>query len=691
MPRKTKRDEELSSRAAISKRFMEVLNDVKKAVSDQQDRTDDIIDNWDIYNSIYSGKQFYNGNSQVYISIVADAVNARRTRFVNQLFPQTGRCVEVTSENEDVPQATMALLDHYVRATRLRNEIVPPLFVMGDVEGQYTVYVGWAKTTRRVVHKVQKPIVVDGLEQPDLGETEDVEEEEVEEGAPYVELIPDADLLVLPATANSIDDALEQGGSVSIVRRWRKAKIKKLIADGEIIKAEGDALIKAMDKVADGDRPDTAKMLARHAGIKAKGDFALVHEVWTKLKVDGEMRLCRGYGGANEKVLGVKLNPYWCDRCPVISVPVDKEPNVFKGRAPVKRVADLQYLANDYLNEGADTGHYSAMPIIMTDPEKNPRVSSMVLGLGAMWETSPKDTQFAQFPELWKSALERVAAIKDQIFQSLGVNPSMMPQSSGQTGKKRNQAEIAMEQQVDILVTADMVTNVEEGILTPLLQRFAEYDHQFRDDALTIRMYGDMGKRATMQDVEPIQLNRRFEFRWLGVESARNAAMVQQQIGFLNVLRSIPPMPGYRIDPAPAIVRIAENILGPVVGPLTIVSIKDDLSLDPMAENEMLEHGFDLNVHPADNDPQHLQAHMQALQMGDPHGTIRAHIQKHQVQMTMKTQAQQQQQMGGGGGGDGPKPGASPGQPHAAKGPPGQLHADRMPAAGGVVQMPRKT
>jgi hypothetical protein len=352
---------------------------------------------------------------------------------------------------------------------------------------------------------------------------------------------------------------------------------------------------------------------------------------------------------------------------------------------------DMQIFANDTINEGADTAHFSAMPIVMTDPEKNPRVGSMVLGLAAVWETSPKDTQFAQFPELWRSALERASAIEQRVQQSLGVNPSMVPQSTGKPGTKRNQAEIAMEQQVDVLTTSDVVTNIEGGILTPLVQRLVEYDHQFRDSPITIRMFGEMGRRAIMQDVEPIQMNHRFEFRWFGVEAARSAAQVQQQIGLLNILKAIPPMPGYRVDMAPAIVRICENVLGPIVGPLTIVSTKDNLTVDPEIENQMLESGFDLNVHPGDNDQQHMQAHMQVLALGDPHGTIRAHLQKHQMQMQLKAQVAAQQQQGRQpGGGGGPQPGASPGQPHAAKQPPGAIHKDAMTAAGGVVQMPRK-
>lgn len=89
-----------------------------------------------------------------------------------------------------------------------------------------------------------------------------------------------------------------------------------------------------------------------------------------------------------------------------------------------------------------------------------------------------------------------------------------------------------------------------------------------------------------------------------------------------------------------------------------------------------------------------MQAHLQLLQQGggaDPHGVIRAHIGGHQQQMQMKAQAQAMAQQGGPQGppGGGPKPGASPAGPHAVKGPPGQIHPDRM-AHAGVVQMPRK-
>jgi hypothetical protein len=694
--KKSKRSDELSSRAAVRDKFLDVLDDVDKGLLDQRERTDDIMDAWDAYNCILGPKQFYNGNSQIFVPIIADAVGARVTRFANQIFPVSQRNVEVTTENADIPHATIALLEHYIRRAKLRTQVIRPLIVNGDVEGQYSLYVGWKEVKRRVVRRESLPLIVDGVEQPDLGTVDDIVEEEIVEGEPDIEVIADNDLLVLPVTADSIDDALRQGGSVTIIRRWTKARIRQKIDDDEIVESEGEALIAAMRKVAETGHRDTAKNLAQAAGIKRNGQYTQVFETWTNLKLDGEYQLCRGYYGGDQVVLGLKRNPYWCDKCPVLSGAAEKVTGVFKGKSALSQgVLDLQIFANDTCNEGADTAHFSAMPIIFTDPEKNPNVGSMVLGLASVWMTSPNDTKFAQFPELWKDAFARIAECKAQIFQSLSVNPSMLPQSTG--GKaKRNQAELATEQQVDILTTADAVTNIEEVILTPLVERILEYDHQFRDQPLMVKLFGQMGRKANMQMVEPIQLNRRHEFRWFGVEAARNVAQVQQQIGMANVLKEVPPplYQGYRLDFAPLMTQLVENTFGPRLAPLTFVSIADDITVDPNEENLMLEHGFDLLTHPSDNDPQHMQAHMQLLQMGDPHGTVRVHLQRHQQQMQMKAQAAAQQQQQGPpgaspGGPGGPPPGASPAGPHAVKGPPGQIHQDRLPAAG-VVQMPRR-
>lgn len=717
-PQPGSRGEEHAAKKAFKNKLSRVYADVEAGFDDQGQRSDDNEKWWDIYNTELNEQQYYSGNSQIYVPIVYDAINARKTRFVNQIFPQNGRFVQVQSEDGNNPDATISLLEHYIRISDLRNTVMPALMKCGDVEGQYTVYVDWETRTRDVAYRVEEPAQLEATELEDdeedsidddsvIEEDDDdlegipdpeetvtvVKEETVKVGFPSVEVISDNDLLVLPATADSIDSALEQGGSVTVLRRWQKGTIEDKIKKGEIDDEAGNELLASLAKENEKQSRDTGRQMIDAAGIKrdAQGAFALVYETWTKITYRGEKRLYKCYFGGRNRFLSCKRNPFWSDRTPIISCAVNKVKGSFKGKSLVQPVSTFQYAANDAVNEGMDSAAYAMLPIIMTDPEKNPRTGSMILSLAAIWETNPKDTQFAQFPQLWKDAFEIVNSARAQIMTSLSVNPSAMTQQS--SSKKPTQADVANEQQIDILTTADAVSIIEGGILTPMLHRWLELDHQYRDKDITIYQHGAMGIRASMERVSPTQLNTKHYIRWFGVEAARNAQQIQQQIAAANVLRGIPPQlyPGYQLDLSPLIVQLVENAFGPNLAPLVFKSIKDQLSLDPLMENEMLVRGEDLPVHGLDNLAEHMQAHIEALQAsGDPHGTIMMHLMRHRIAASQM--APQSEGVPGTPGGAGPglpgqggpgnpgtpRIGAQPGQATGGQSPPGMIAADNM-------------
>ena len=110
----------------------------------------------------------------------------------------------------------------------------------------------------------------------------------------------------------------------------------------------------------------------------------------------------------------------------------------------------------------------------------------------------------------------------------------------------------------------------------------------------------------------------------------------------------------------------------------------------------MMHNGLDAQVHEADDDAKHIQAHQRgAVMTGDPVGKFRAHIAAHMQAMQTKLQkqmgAQQPPQHGApgvpGGAGPGvagaPRMGAQPAQPRPQQ-PPGAVHADQIqdPMAG---------
>jgi hypothetical protein len=286
-----------------------------------------------------------------------------------------------------------------------------------------------------------------------------------------------------------------------------------------------------------------------------------------------------------------------------------------------------------------------------------------------------------------------VAANRAQIFQSLGVNPAIITQTTS-TKKKLNQAEVAQEQQIDILTTANAVTILEAGILTPMLHRFLELDHQYRDKKMVIMEHGHMGVQATMEEIPPIAMNTRHYIKWFGVEAARNAQQVQQQIAGVNVVRGIPPQlyEGYKLDLVPVITQLMENVFGPRLAPLIFKDMRSQMSVPPEEEDKLLEMGMDFPISPFDDHNHHTQVHLDTLQQrGDSHGTIRVHLQQHQMAVAQQMQQMMQQGQGQpgvpgspGGAGPGlqgqagiPRAGAQPRIPRQ-QGPAGMIHQDQM-------------
>src|SRR5882757_8523394 len=187
------RNVDISKRAGVARQLSDLFAEVEQGFQDQSERSDDTQDYWDIYNTKLNGHQFYNGNSQIYVPIVHNAVNARKTRFVNQMFPTNGRNVDVTSEDGTLPYAEMSLCEYYIRKAKLRTQVIPALMRAGDVEGQYNLYVDWVERKRHVTWKTTTvPDMEDGGENPAAEPVEDVHEKVIKDCFPRTEVLADA-------------------------------------------------------------------------------------------------------------------------------------------------------------------------------------------------------------------------------------------------------------------------------------------------------------------------------------------------------------------------------------------------------------------------------------------------------------------------------------------------------------------
>lgn len=687
-------DKELSHLKEVEDQAYKAYQKALNAFIAQRDRVNENIDFWHMYNCILDYNQAYEGSiSRIFVPIVHDAVEARVTRFTNQIFPTNGRYVEVITEDGTFPYAHMALIEHYVNVTKLRTEIIPALMRNGDIEGQYNISVTWRKKNRKHRYRALEKPVIDNMEidMEGLEDIETIKEQEWEEGYPDVEVLADSDVVVWPLNAKSVEDAIENGGGCARLMRMSKEKVQAMADQGEFTQKQADMLASGFANhganQAGYDAKDVEEAQAEAAGIHKENNtqVAYVYQVWTKIKVNGERKLCRIYFGGERNLLSVKRNPYWCDKCPIISVPVRKMPGAFKGQQPVKSVANLQYMANDAANLGLSSGIYSLMPIVMTDPEKNPRIGSMMMNVAAIWQTSPADTQVVSFPDLYQKGLEMVDWCKAQVFQALGVNPSMVTQ--GGAYRRPTQAEVANEQMVDVLTTADAVTIIEGGILNEVIDRFYHYDRQFRTTEMAIEAFGEGGISRSMEVIEPIQEDNRYKLKWFGVEQARTAQQIQMQTSAINVIRGIPPqlLNGKKLDMGPFVERLSENAFGPRLGPRVLVDERNKLAMSPELENDMYAQGMAPPINELDNDVAHIQSHIDHLNsFGDVTGHLRIHIEEHQKQLLEKQQqfnmatAQANPSSAPAGGAAMPMPGSSPAGTSNMKAPAGTIQEDQL-------------
>lgn len=666
---------------------------VVAAYDDKTDQNEVINRCWDVYNCVLNDNQAYNGYSQVYVPLVKDAIEARVTRFVNQLFPPTGRYSDVTSTDAQVPYEVMALLDHYVEAASLRDDVAPALVRSGDVSGQYSIQVDWNKIERHTIQRVQHNGIetAHGTEIDDGGETyDDIESEEVIEQGPAVTVLDSRDLVILPASVDDIKDA----NIVSVALRLTKDRVEEYIDDGIFEEEAADYLLDNFSMSNREGQPETQKKAINAAGVKtdSKGSkTALVYKVWSKVKLaKGNRRWCVTYFAGPDCVLSCKRNPYWNDKIDIISKPALKVNGSIWGKSRIEGgVEKLQYAANDAVNMGFDSAQYSLAPIVMTDPEKNPRSGSIVMAMAAVWLTNPADTQIVNFPQLWKEAFGVVADCKNQIMQSLSTNPAMLPQ--GNAGKKPTQAQVAQEQQVALESTADVVGILDVGIFSPMLELFHDFDYQYRDTAMMIKQYGPLGRFAYMEEIPPLQTGRHYTFKWYGTESNKSVQQIQQMIATMNVFKGIPPeqLNGRKFDAGPILDHIAVTVFGPRLAPHILIDQRHMLSIPPDDENTMLDNAFFVEVNPMDDDVAHMKSHAAEMQKnGDPAGFFRAHMIGHMKQAQMKSQAQMGQKPGGTPGAPGgagqpgiqgqPRPGAIPGPQKPVQAPAGAIPQDQM-------------
>jgi hypothetical protein len=673
----------------IYKQVAKMLPKVKKAYENRDEADQNIAESWRIYNCEPDDNQVYQGNSQCYVPVVRDAINARTRRALKQNFPVKYKHVDAVGTDGEKPTPELSMLEHHIRCAKLKSTC-RSMYVAGDITGQWCLYVDWMKNTRNVSDMIKRnPKINDELSDPTEEEESLEENTVVEQGIELIDFAVE-DLAVIPPTVNEI----EKADIVALKMRMSKNQVQYMI-DKEIFVIDDDDIDEWIDTHTGKDKNDPPKDRSEEAGIDTKGitKQVLVYECTARVKYEDDKKyLTYFYFTGDSTLLGIIKAPQWSQKRPILSAPVDRVGGSFFGISKIESVKRMQWNLNDFWNMGQDSAMYSLLPIVMTDPEKNPNYAMMVFGLASVWPVDPNSTKFENFPQLYKESIQMCSSIAMQIRESLDVNE--MHVGAGSKGGKKNAAASAGVQQEAAVAVIDHAERFEEEILTPLLQMMFELDTQFRDDELTTMSMGDIGVKAQMMKIPPIQWGNRYFFQWVGTEYVLNMQRMQQQIATMNVLRGMNPqqLNGRKIDIAPIIEILVDNVFGSELAGRILIDDRRKFTLDPQVESELMLNNVPIETHPADPDELHLQTHQLAARLTqDPTGLMKVHIQDHikQLMTKRKEQIAGQAKPAGlpgvpGGAGPGvagtPTMGAQPNGPRPMpQQPPGAIRPDQMP------------
>lgn len=673
---------------------------VRTAFQNKQEQIDACTDYWSVYHCAPDDNMSYQGNSQGYVPVVKDSIDARCKRALAQLFPFNQKHVEAVSSDGQDPQTIKALLEHYIRTTGLKQTVRMNL-ISGDVTGQWNLMLDWTRSERTITKLVKKnPVLPTPNGMPDADgiidvteEEEDTEDEEIVTEGPEIVDFATEDLAVIPPTC----EKLQKAHAVAVRLRLSKERFKAMVDEGVFILPDGKTMETYFVAPPKDRRNNRALQNTENAGIKTHGT-ELICEVWmvySRFNFEdakpARKRSGIAFFAGQDQVLGLIKNPLWSGKIPIVSESVAQQPGSFFGPSKIEPVKFLQWQLNDFWNMGQDAAMYAMLPIIRADPTLVPQWQQLTFGLAAVWPAPPNALEPIEFPALYERAIELCSSMKAQIWESMDVNAQMMGQMP--SGRKNN-AMIAQMQANQDMNISDHAARYEEVMLTPLVEILFELDQQYRTTSIAVQQMGELGYKAKIDEVPVQQWGQHYFLRWSGTDYQMSMQRMQNQIAFVNVLKGIPPamLGGLTLDLAPMAKMGTENMFGVEMAAQILVDNRNQYSVSPEVEDEMMHNMFETPVHEGDDDVRHLQSHMRAASLnGDPAGVYKTHMGAHMMALQKKREMQMSQQMQAPGGGlpgtpggsapgvaGVPRPGAipAPGGPMGGQNPPGLVGPD---------------
>ena len=346
----------------------------------------------------------------------------------------------------------------------------------------------------------------------------------------------------------------------------------------------------------------------------------------------------------NRKVVRLIRNPFWFQKHPYLTSKYVARPgNPFYGLSLADKISTQQDMINDLANQTMDSLNFIVNPIAIIDPGLAGDINSMKVMPGARWLGSPEGIQFSQFPDVSGSGFRGMQEIRGQIAQFSDNSPGIAPQLQGKA-RSATQATIVSQNVSSAQRAKGKVEETE--VLAPLAKMTHILLQQFQTEAWQIRVQGpDKGEWITM-NVDPKDIVGDVDFAWQGVsESDRTAVRSQQLLAAYNLaMQTATVMPG-EVDLPEFFKIVMKEAFDLKEIDLIFNSLKQKKTIEQEIENIALMEGKEVDIHPGDDDEEHIRLLEPLLEEkgldDNAEYVILRHIEKHKIQMEAKKELEQ--------------------------------------------------
>lgn len=297
----------------------------------------------------------------------------------------------------------------------------------------------------------------------------------------------------------------------------------------------------------------------------ASGDLAVtfILESYTFMKLpkaaylpdeDPESALPVQVFSVGTQPLVIRRNPFFHQCPPYMFSRMNVHAGSFYGTGMATIVRGLQYLTNDFANQGNDAGVFSMMPVGFMNP------AFMIgpppkLRPGALLRMTDIDKgfKFDRPPtELITAGQAMIQFYSGATADFGGAPPVLQGQSAGRGARTATGAQILQRNALQPL--SDEIDDIEGDICVPYMKKGQILARQYEDRERALLI---MGKPGT---VNPSIFDKEYEFMWLASSQMVNQQMRAQQV--MTFLQAVTPLIpymmqlGYTFDPAPLLKKV---------------------------------------------------------------------------------------------------------------------------------------